>query len=134
MSAPPDRVRLYRAIQARRREMGLADEDTWRDWLQKQTGQTSLTLLTDVELRTLREAMGSGNGGRKSLNPRHAAARALWIKLHDAGVVEFRSDEALDAWARHQTGIDAWSWHDEKASRSVIEGLKAWGRRKGVAL
>jgi phage gp16-like protein len=79
--------------------------------------------------------LGGGKDARSRFTgaPQHAKARAIWIALFEGGVVNNRSDRALDAYIKRQTGqelgaLDAAGWG------RVIEGLKSWAARKGVAL
>lgn len=55
--------------------------------------------------------------------------RGLWIDLHEAGKVENASEEALAAFCKRVTGVDALQWTSPAQRSSVIEALKAWTRR-----
>ncbi|HWJ72387.1 MAG TPA: regulatory protein GemA [Kaistia sp.] len=52
--------------------------------------------------------------------------RALWLSAYNLGIMRDRSDEALAAFARRQTGIDHVDWvRDPRDAAKVIEALKA---------
>ncbi len=60
--------------------------------------------------------------------------RALWISGYHLGVVEDRTDRALIAFVKRQTGLDHERWLVSAAdARRVIEALKGWlSRAAGV--
>lgn len=59
-------------------------------------------------------------------------ARALWHALAIAGHVRADTDTALQAYAKRQTGVDAWRFQTQPQITQVIEALKKWCRRCGV--
>jgi len=59
-------------------------------------------------------------------------ARALWHALAIAGHVRADTDGALQAYAKRQTGVDAWRFMTQPQITQVIEALKKWCRRCGV--
>lgn len=61
-------------------------------------------------------------------------ARALWHALAAAGVVHTNTDAALQAYAKRQTGVDAWRFMTAKQITQVIEALKKWAKRSNVEL
>lgn len=65
---------------------------------------------------------------------RWAKARALWHTLALAGVVKTNTDEALTSYVKRQTHKDAWRWLNTYQMTSVIEALKKWAAREGIAL
>lgn len=56
-------------------------------------------------------------------------ARALWHALAIAGHVRADTDTALQAYAKRQTGVDAWRFQTQPQITQVIEALKKWCRR-----
>lgn len=56
-------------------------------------------------------------------------ARALWHALALAGHVRADTDGALQAYAKRQTGVDAWRFQTQPQITQVIEALKKWCRR-----
>lgn len=61
-------------------------------------------------------------------------ALALWIVLHQAGVVRDGSDRGLMAFVKRQTGKDHLKWCDGVDKYKVIEALKDWAKRENVPL
>lgn len=141
------------------KELGL-DEATYRAVLERVTGKTSAGQCTDAELDRVLEdfkakgwkpALQRGAGYRKptgsawqanraaaARRPRPPAenlyakkARALWLSLHDLGVVRDAGEPALEAFARRQLKVDAMRWADEGQTYRLIEALKAMANRAG---
>lgn len=128
--------KLIQAIQACRRQVaGLDDDPTWRAFVGRATGgETSLRAMTGPELGKVLDALhasGAPRTGRAAYATKQARmARGLWIELAELGVVENRSDQALDAFVQRQTGIDAARWlTDPREAGKVIEALKAMRKR-----
>ena len=59
--------------------------------------------------------------------------RALWHALATAGVVRANTDAALLAYVKRQTKLDAWRFLNGYQVNTVIEALKKWCTRSGVA-
>jgi phage gp16-like protein len=141
------------------KELGLQD-DARRDVLERLTGHRSSTDCSDAQLDqvlvefkrlgwTPKPAnMGSTPGSRNDTGTRtgtapvsktvrradHPAAkkaRALWISLHQLGVVRDRSEKALESFARRQLKVDRLQWADPAACYRLIEALKAMAERAG---
>lgn len=64
--------------------------------------------------------------------------RALWIQMHQAGIVSDPSETALTTWAKRQSsqmnggvGIASLDWleRDPKLASQVLESLKKWNKR-----
>lgn len=55
--------------------------------------------------------------------------RALWLDLHQRGVVRNPAESALIAYVQRQTGVAALQWLSDAQTIRVIESLKAWVRR-----
>lgn len=132
-------------VQIARRDLGL-DEDTYRAMLSRITGQTSATTCTDAQLgAVLSELKAKGwkpkviKGGKigPASRPKPAAhpvarkARAMWISLHQLGVVRDPSEKALEAFARRQLGVDAMQWAVASDAYALIEALKGMANRAG---
>ena len=132
-------------VQIARKELGL-DEDTYRAVLARLTGKSSASDCTDAELGQVLDEFKA-----KSWTPRKAAApagrqvrkpadssvarkaRALWISLHQLGVVNDPSEPALEAFARRQLGVDRLAWAVPSHAHGLIEALKAMAARAGWA-
>lgn len=127
-----------RAVHAcRRRVAGLEDEATWRAFLDHVTGgQTSVRSMTMAELGRVIDALharGAPASRPRLDEPQLRMARGLWITLHQAGAVRNGSDAALDAFVRRVTGVGQLTWCGPDQANKVIEALKDWCRRKGLA-
>lgn len=64
-------------------------------------------------------------------HPMARKARALWISLYHLGVVENRSELALEAFAKRQLGCERLAWADQRQSFKLIEALKDMATRNG---
>ena len=122
-----DRDRLLRAVHARAHEIGL-DDDGRRELQEIATGKASCRSMTTHELRRVLEAMDAAAGrDRIADGPHYRKIWALWLSAWNLGVTASRSEAALAAFVKRQTGLDAAAWaHDPALSAKVIEGLKAW--------
>ena len=60
--------------------------------------------------------------------------QALWIILHQAGVVKDGTDRALLAFVKRMTGKDHLKWCDGQDKHKIIEALKDWAKREDVSL
>ncbi len=56
--------------------------------------------------------------------------RALWLMLHELGLVRNPAEAALAAYVRRTTGVDALQWLDSAQARVSIETLKKWAMRR----
>ncbi len=129
------RTALIRAVHARARELGLEEADR-RAIQHRVTGKDSCANMTADELRrVLAEMDRQGRPGRsRDRLPDVAGARvvrALWGSGWNLGVVKDRSEAALCAWIRRQTGLASAAWvHDARTLSRVIEALKRWLARE----
>lgn len=66
--------------------------------------------------------------------PYAGVCRALWLSAWNLGLVRDRTDKAMSAFVKRQTGLDSLNWVLEPLDGSkAIEGLKAWiARQAGV--
>jgi phage gp16-like protein len=55
--------------------------------------------------------------------------RALWLFLHQLGVVQNPSEEALAAYVKRITGVEALQWVNGKQALALIESMKKWAMR-----
>lgn len=128
-----------RAVHASRRQVpGLEEDHVWRAFLGNVTGgQTSVSAMTLPECGKVLDALRAR--GARSTRPRLdeaqlRMARGLWIELHKAGVVRNGSDAALDKFAHRQTKAGRLEWCGPDQANKVIEALKDWSKRAGVAI
>ena len=59
--------------------------------------------------------------------------RALWHALAAAGVVHTNTDAALMAYVKRQTKLEHWRFLNSYQVNTVIEALKKWCVRSGIA-
>jgi len=126
-----------KAIYAGIRALGIGEEDDRRDLYERVTGKRRLREMTPsdkesvvAELRRL--------GFRRQIKrrpltgPFAAKLQALWISAWNLGLVRNRSDKALLAFVKRQSGIDDTRFlQDADDARVVIEALKSWIAREG---
>lgn len=130
-----------------KKELGL-DEDTYRAILKRLTGEASAAdcgeaqlgaVLDEFKVKGWKPAVGGGAGRSSGRAPRakpadHPSARkarALWISLHQLGVIHNASEEALEAFARRQLRVEKMQWADQARIYRLIEALKAMAEREG---
>lgn len=140
---------LLAKVHIAKKDLRLSDEH-YRDVLERITGQRSAAGLSDAQLiAVLKHFEGEGFkpkviagakaasssapkiGRRAADHPVARKARALWISLHQLGVVENGSEAALEAFAKRQLGVDALQWADQSHAEPLIKGLKAMAERAG---
>ncbi|MFZ1680956.1 MAG: regulatory protein GemA [Rhizobiaceae bacterium] len=125
------------AIHVARKALGM-DEETYRAFLLRETGKDSAKDLNPNEMRHVIKAFGRAGyvAAEASRRPSPAfvrKAQALWIAAWNLDLVSDRSDRALRAFVKRQTGLDHPAWvKDAKAQRAVVEALKGMTARAGV--
>ncbi|WP_173012740.1 regulatory protein GemA [Niveispirillum sp. SYP-B3756] len=133
--AESQRARAIRAIQSRRRQIpALAEDDTWRDFIERATGLRSLRSMPVPFLAQVLDALaaaGASAGPGRSGDRQLAKLRAEWISLHEEGATLDASDGALLAWAGRQLArpVDRLDDLTSADKRRLIEGLKCWALR-----
>ncbi len=122
-------------IHIARKALGM-DEETYRAFLKRETGKDSAKDLNPNEARRAIAAFERAGWRRAAKAPSPAfvrKAQALWIAGFNLGLVADRTDRALRAFVKRQTGLDHPAWvKDAKAQRAVVEALKAMTARAGV--
>jgi phage gp16-like protein len=114
-------------------------EDDYRQVLFNATGRTSLKECGDAQLERMLDrlkALGfqplpKAGGRSPAAHPMARKARALWISLHQLGVVRNPSEEALEAFAKRQLGCERLVWARQSDAYRLIEALKAMAKRAG---
>ena len=125
-------------------ECGLT-EDEYRDLIQTLTnGRTRSAgdcdhtererVAAHLALLKGRLRPGVGSARRKALSGPQKKVFALWKTLESAGVVHSGEVRSLRAFVQRQTGLSALEFCDVQACSTLIESLKAWAKRSGVAL
>ncbi|MFN3513437.1 MAG: regulatory protein GemA [Phenylobacterium sp.] len=125
------------------------DEETRRDILERVTRHRSSADCTDAQLAAVLDeyrrlgwkpaapAVRTGaapdlkRARRPADHPVAKKARALWISLHQLGVVRDPSERALEAFGRRQLGVDRLQWADQSQGYRLVEALKAMAERAG---
>ncbi|MFO1038127.1 MAG: regulatory protein GemA [Geminicoccaceae bacterium] len=127
-----DRRAQLALVHMGRKQLGL-DEDTYRQLLERVAGRRSAGELKPSQLRSvigeMRRLGFKDRPVRKLKEPQHRKIAALWAELRRAGVLREKTDRALDAFVKRQTGVERLEWLDATQSNRVIEALKSWGKR-----
>lgn len=148
MTATPRQIAAIHTIAKR---AGL-DEEARRAVIQRETGKRSSRDLSEPEAGRVIDALKVFQGGveppskaasgaprargaRKLSGPYAGVAQALWISAWNLGITHDRTDVALLAFVKRQTGIETLAWvRDAKDGGRVVEALKAWiVREAGVS-
>jgi phage gp16-like protein len=153
--ASAHRRAMLAKVHLAKKELRLQDDD-YRAVLERVTGHASAGDCTEAELdRALAEfrrlgwqgASASRGAPRLAVDNRkdrarrptsHGAdhpaarkARALWISLHQLGVVRDPGEHALEAFAKRQLGVERLQWAEQGRVYRLIEALKAMAERAG---
>jgi len=129
---------LLAKVHVAKKVLGL-DDDTYRAVLLRVAGETSAAKCSDAQLVALvKEFEAKGFTAKaKKPSPRPAdhplalKARAMWISLHQLGVVDNPSEPALEAFAQRQLGVAKLQWANQREGNKLIEALKAMAERAG---
>lgn len=131
------RQKLIRLIHVAKRELRL-DDATYRGILQAAVKKSSSSEMTVPELEKTLEHMkrcGFKVRSKKSSiplaqDPESKKIRALWIFLHELGLVRNSSEAALAAYVKRITGVEALQWLNGQQAETMIESLKKWAMRR----
>ncbi|PIE13806.1 MAG: hypothetical protein CSA70_03565 [Rhodobacterales bacterium] len=128
-----------KAIHAKRRQVhSLKEDDDWRAFVEKHTGQRSTRGLSPSQTKALLAALDDMGAPKikpkaKLSGPYATKLQALWISCWNLGLVRNPRDEALMAFATHQAKVDHANWiRDHRDAMAVIEALKSMMERAGV--
>lgn len=145
---------LLAKVHIAKKQLGLADDDyraivfqhispiPIEEATDEDIALASASKATDAQLAALVQHFGQrgfkaaakGVPGRRAPavdTPSARKARALWLSLHQLGAVRNPSEQALEAFAKRQLGVEYWRWSDQALSYKLIEALKAMGKRHG---
>jgi len=142
MAADLARQRLIRLIHVGRRDLAM-DDDTYRAMLRNLELPDSAAKMTVPQLDRVLERMkrsgfkvrSKGKSARASSSrplaqdPESKKIRALWLFLHDLGVVKNPSEAALAGYVKRLAGVDAMQWTNAHQAERLIETLKKWAMR-----
>ncbi|MFN3881912.1 MAG: gp16 family protein [Nitrincola lacisaponensis] len=134
-------------IHIAKKQLGL-DEDTYRQMLKNLTGKSSCSDMVIGELyQVIRHLENVGfkkhRPRRNQYSPRSTGKiidvmRAVWIQMHQAGIVRDGSEIALTHWAKRASsqrnggvGVESLEWleRDTRLASQVLEDLKQWRKR-----
>lgn len=114
------------------------DDDTYRDFLERETGKRSSKFLTPAERakvvtamqRLLPETDPDAQKGERATGKFARKLQALWIAGYNLGVIANNSDQAMIAFVKRQTGLDHHRFLvDATDADKAIDALKLWIRR-----
>ncbi|TAM05608.1 MAG: regulatory protein GemA [Paraburkholderia sp.] len=133
---PQFRPRLIRLIHVAKRDLNMHD-DSYRSVLRQIGGKASAADLTVPELEKVLEHLKrcgfkvrSSKGTRRQADDAQSRMiRGLWLELAACGAVQNRAEEALAAFVKRMTGVDALDWLSSAQASRVIEHLKRWRDR-----
>lgn len=124
-------------INIARSQLNMAEDD-YRQLLLQTTGEISLRVCSDGQLDQMIAALKKKGftplpkkGAKAAQHPMARKARALWISLHQLGVVRNPSEQALEGFAKRQLGCDRLVWARQSDAYRLIEALKAMAIRHG---
>jgi len=130
-------------IHIAKKELALTDE-VYRDILKARFRKDSSAKLSSTQafqLLTYFQKLGWKPKGQTRLpgmniptDGQSQKILALWITLHQTGVVKNGGDLALLAFVKRMTGKDHLRWCDGQDKFKIIEALKDWALREGVSL
>lgn len=141
-----ERRALIAKVHVAKKEMNLLDDD-YRAMLVRVTGHLSASECDVTQLRRMVEELkakgfkpkpargrsmrGAAPATPAADHPSAKKARALWISLHHLGAIHNPSEQALEAFARRQLGVERLQWANQAQSYKLIEALKAIAERHG---
>lgn len=142
MRQSADRNKLIQLIHVAKRDLQLED-DTYRAILQRIGKVSSTSEMTVPNLMMVLEHMKKSGFKVRTTKPTKAKpsrplaqdaeskkVRALWLFLHEIGIVKNPSEAALAAYVKRMTGVEALQWVDGLQAATLIEALKKWAMRK----
>jgi phage gp16-like protein len=110
------------------------DDDTYRDILERETGKRTSKGMSEVEqLKVISalEAIAPKQVAQTVTGSYAKKLQALWIAGYNLGVVDDKSDKAMVAFLRRQTGLDHHRFLQDPAdANKAIDALKLWIRRE----
>lgn len=134
-------------IHIAKKQLGL-DDDIYRQMLVSVTNKNSCSKMAIGELYQVIKHLE--HCGFKAKHPRNKqfspkaqgqlidVMRAVWIEMHQVGMINDGSEHALTQWAKRQSsqinggmGVASLEWleRDQKMATQVLESLKQWRSR-----
>lgn len=143
-SANPARRAMLAKVHLAAKELGMPRDD-YEALLERVTGRRSAGGLSQQQLADVLAEFGRlgwvargaqpppGSRARPADHPAARKARAMWISLYHLGAVRKASEQALEAFARRQLGVERLQWADQSQTYRLTEALKAMAERAGWA-
>ncbi len=137
------RNRLLKKVHIGRRDLGF-DDSAYRGMLaarygEDSAGDLSIDQLIDLVhhfevlgVRFTTKPSAQKRGRTPAEFPRDPQAkkiRAMWLDLHNKGIVRDPSESALNKFVKRHTKVEQMAWLDAAQASAVIEALKAWRDR-----
>ena len=125
-------------VQIARQQLRICDDD-YRAILMDETGRLSCKDLDESGLAKVLKrmerlgfkALPKGGKSKVADYPMARKARALWISLHQLGVVRNSSEQAFEAFACRQLKCETFTWARQSEGYKLIEALKDMAQRAG---
>ena len=145
-SETDNRKHYYTLLQVGKTELGWDDEFYYGIWLPMQgatlkNGKYSASTMTIGQLCQAVETMKKQGFKVKRRNDKSARKlagdaqsgkiRALWLEMHNQGIVHNPSEASLAAYVKRLTNVEALQWLTTEQASCVIEALKKWQKRCG---
>lgn len=109
------------------------DDDSYRDLLERETGQRSSKGLSGQQRLTVitaLEKLAPPPETQRATGIYAKKLQALWIAGYNLGVIHNRTDAAMMTFLKRQTGLDHMRFlQDAKDANKAIDALKLWIRR-----
>lgn len=147
-SKTDNRKNYYTLLQVGKADLGWDDEFYYGIWLPMQgatlkDGKYSASTMTIGQLCQAVETMKKQGFKVKHRNDKSSRKlagdaqsqkiRALWLEMHDQGIVRNPSEASLAAYVKRLTCVEALQWLDTEQASGVIEALKKWQQRANKA-
>ncbi len=142
MRKSTDRNKLIQLIHVAKRDLKLED-DIYRSILQRIGGMSSTLEMTVPNLMLVLQHMKDSGFKVRTTKPAKAKQsrplaqdaeskkiRALWLFLHEIGIVKNPSEAALASYVKRMTGVEALQWINGDQAALLIEAQKKWAMRK----
>ncbi len=139
----PHRRTMIAKLHLAKRDLAM-DEADYRLVLERVTGRRSAGDMSAAQLDAALKEMArlgwqaqpksgprTAGSSRAVTNPAANKARAMLISLGLMGVIRNTSEQALEAFARRQLGVERLAWADQAQVYKLIEALKAIANRNG---
>lgn len=115
------------------KKQAMLDDDTYRDILERETGKRSSKSMSHSEHLQVIDALTAiapKQDNQRATGKFARKLQALWIAGYNLGVVSNKSDQAMMAFLKRQTGLEHHRFlQGGKDANKAIDALKLWIRR-----